>query len=226
MIKLMGLINLTPVTPLTKEAEEKWIQKAIQKPGALHKSLKVPSGEKIPVSKLEKAAHAKGKLGKRARLAMTLRKLREEFELTEEQIAKLDAIEEKIGLTYEELDAVGKEDADVNNDGKVDSSDKYLKNRRDAISQKMQKEALEEETPVDDSEGPMAKSDLMALHKQAGELYNMLGDNEELEGWVQAKITQAADYINAVYNSMQYEKSKSATLGGGEGAPADNPMGK
>ena len=31
------------------------------------------------------------------------------------------------------LDPVGKEDADVNNDGKVDSTDKYLKHRRDVI---------------------------------------------------------------------------------------------
>ena len=35
----------------------------------------------------------------------------------------------------EGMDAVGKEDADVNNDGKVDGSDKYLKNRRKKIGQ-------------------------------------------------------------------------------------------
>ena len=32
------------------------------------------------------------------------------------------------------LDPVGKEDSDVDNDGDVDSTDSYLKNRRDAIS--------------------------------------------------------------------------------------------
>ena len=53
---------------------EKWIQKAIKKPGALHKELGVPEGKKIPKMKLEKAAHAGGKLGKRARLAETLEK--------------------------------------------------------------------------------------------------------------------------------------------------------
>ena len=53
---------------------EKWIQKAIKKPGALHKELGVPEGKKIPKKKLEKAAHAGGKLGKRARLAETLEK--------------------------------------------------------------------------------------------------------------------------------------------------------
>lgn len=51
---------------------EKWIKGAIKKPGALHKELHVKEGKKIPAEKLEKAAHAKGKLGKRARLAETL----------------------------------------------------------------------------------------------------------------------------------------------------------
>jgi hypothetical protein len=76
-------------------------------------------------------------------------------------------------------------------------------------------------TTVDDSEGRMAKSDLFALHKQAGELYNMVGENDQLEGWVQSKITQAADYINAVYNAMQYEKSNATSVGAGDGTPAD-----
>lgn len=35
------------------------------------------------------------------------------------------------------LDPVGKEDGDVDNDGDVDSSDEYLKKRREAISKNM-----------------------------------------------------------------------------------------
>lgn len=58
------------------ERQKKFIQKAIKKPGALHKELGVPQDEKIPKSKLEAAAK-KGntKLAKRARLALTLEKL-------------------------------------------------------------------------------------------------------------------------------------------------------
>ncbi len=52
---------------------EKWIQKAIKHKGALHKEMGVPEGKKIPAKKLAKAAHAKGKLGQRARLAETLK---------------------------------------------------------------------------------------------------------------------------------------------------------
>ena len=53
-----------------------FIQKAIKKPGSLRKALKIKKGEKIPASKLKKAAKKKGKLGQRARFAMTLKKLR------------------------------------------------------------------------------------------------------------------------------------------------------
>lgn len=43
----------------------------------------------------------------------------------------------------EKLDPVGHEDADVNNDGKVNKTDKYLKHRRDVISKKMKNENIE-----------------------------------------------------------------------------------
>ena len=55
---------------------EKWIQKAIKKPGALHKELGVPAGKKIPANKLAAAAKKPGKIGKRARLAETLKGLK------------------------------------------------------------------------------------------------------------------------------------------------------
>lgn len=61
---------------MAEKKKKKFIQKAIKKPGALHKELGVPEGKKIPQSKL-KAAAKKGntKLAKRARLALTLEKL-------------------------------------------------------------------------------------------------------------------------------------------------------
>ena len=57
-------------------AGEKWIQKAIKKPGALRSELGVKEGKKIPAGKLAKAAKAPGKMGQRARLAETLKKLK------------------------------------------------------------------------------------------------------------------------------------------------------
>ena len=55
---------------------EKWIQKAIKKPGALKKSLGVKKGETIPAKKLASAAKKPGVMGQRARLAETLKGLR------------------------------------------------------------------------------------------------------------------------------------------------------
>ena len=52
---------------------KKWIAGAIKHPGALHRSLKVPAGQKIPAKALEAAAEKGGTTGRRARLAKTLR---------------------------------------------------------------------------------------------------------------------------------------------------------
>ena len=54
---------------------KKWIQKAIKYPGALRKALGIKSESTIAQSTLMKTAKKKGKMGRMARLAMTLKKL-------------------------------------------------------------------------------------------------------------------------------------------------------
>ena len=56
--------------------DKKFIQKAIKKPGSLRKSLVIKKGKTIPAAKLKAAAKKPGKLGQRARFAVTLRKLK------------------------------------------------------------------------------------------------------------------------------------------------------
>lgn len=53
-----------------------WIQGAIKHPGQLHRDLHVKAGENIPQKKIEKAAEGDGKVAMRARLALTLAKMR------------------------------------------------------------------------------------------------------------------------------------------------------
>jgi hypothetical protein len=58
---------------------KKFIQKALSKPGAkggLHRSLGIAQGKKIPASKIAAAAKKGGKVGKQARFAETLSKMR------------------------------------------------------------------------------------------------------------------------------------------------------
>jgi len=56
-----------------------------------------------------------------------------------------------------------------------------------------------------DREGAMAKADLFKLANYSHKLYQQLKDDDQLEAWVQAKITKAADYIASVYHYLAYE---------------------
>lgn len=54
----------------------KWIAKATENKGGLHRSLKVPEGKKIPAVKITKALHSSNpKVRKQANLAKTLKGL-------------------------------------------------------------------------------------------------------------------------------------------------------
>mgnify|MGYP006269650707 FL=1 len=56
-----------------------------------------------------------------------------------------------------------------------------------------------------DREGAMAKADLFKLANYAHKLYQQIQDEDQLESWVQAKITKAADYVASVYHYLEYE---------------------
>ena len=61
---------------MAKRRKKRWIGRAVKRKrrGALHRQLGIPARKKIPVSLLRRAARAIGKLGRRARLALTLRR--------------------------------------------------------------------------------------------------------------------------------------------------------
>jgi hypothetical protein len=59
--------------------------------------------------------------------------------------------------------------------------------------------------PRDDHEGQMAKADLYRAAKHAMKLFEMIQEGQDLEGWVQAKITKAADYLDSVFHYMEYQ---------------------
>ena len=64
----------------------------------------------------------------------------------------------KQALKEAKLDPVGKEDDDINNDGKVDKTDKYLKKRRNTISKNIKKEELKNPKKADlNKDGKLSK---------------------------------------------------------------------
>lgn len=70
--------KMSTAKPVPKKMKEggNWIQGAIKKPGALREALGAKKGEPIPKAKLAAAAKKGGKLGQRARLAITLGKMK------------------------------------------------------------------------------------------------------------------------------------------------------
>lgn len=59
--------------------------------------------------------------------------------------------------------------------------------------------------PENDHEAAMARADLYKLAQYSAKLFKMIQEGQQLEGWVQAKITKSADYIASVYHFMAYE---------------------
>jgi hypothetical protein len=62
-----------------------------------------------------------------------------------------------------------------------------------------------------DYEGEMAKSQLISIVKNAKELFDMIDNSTQLEGWVQSKLTKAEDYLSAVASYLEGQSITSTT---------------
>ena len=91
--------------------------------------------------------------------------------------ANLDTLGEMYGATYDvvelnekkKLDAVGKEDEDVDNDGDVDDSDSYIKNKRDAIGKAMgEKKGKKKDKDMKEEAEQIDEVDCWDTHKKVG----------------------------------------------------------
>ena len=89
----------------------------------------------------------------------------------DKMVALKEAIKNEVrSILSEKMDPVGKEDGDINNDGKKDKTDDYLKNRRDAISKatskgKGKKSVKEDDDTPDDDD--IAKKATKSAKKKA-----------------------------------------------------------
>ena len=58
----------------------------------------------------------------------------------------------------------------------------------------------------DGYEGEMAKRSLYHMAAQAQQLHDMIMEDENLEPWVQEKISLAADYLEKAFKAISYDK--------------------
>ena len=132
----------------------------------------------------------------------------------------------KYGEPYEggkkkgKLDPVGKEDSDVNNDGKVDKSDSYLKNRREKIGKAMAKEEFIHEADVDQNEKeikPMKGKNKVTVMPEApgGNKGKYQMNSNEMEGpFITEKAVSRAQqkFMGMVYAAKKGEKPASSEV--------------
>lgn len=60
-----------------------------------------------------------------------------------------------------------------------------------------------------DHEGKMAKRQVFGIVNDASQIDAMLMDDQQLDGWIQSKLTKAADYLSAVKKYLEYDLARS-----------------
>lgn len=87
---------------------------------------------------------------------------------------------------------------------------KHIKEQEEKQIENVVTEMMHPDYEMDweDHEGEMANSELMAIVKKATDLAYLIDENDELDGWVQSKITKANDYISSVHDYLMYHSNK------------------
>ena len=112
--------------------------------------------------------------------------------------------------------------SDLNRDGKLSD---YEEKRGKAIAKNIKEDPLvpnktgvnmafdvedleEDDWKQPDDESDMAHSQLRAVKDLSDKLCNMIDDGEQLDAWVQSKLTKAEDYLNSVYRYLAGEEEE------------------
>jgi len=148
--------------------------------------------------------------------------IKEEVEAVDEAMKGEDEYNARYGKGGKKkpaLDPVGKEDSDVNNDGKVDSSDSYLKNRREVVGKYLKKEEAVAEAmkgedeynkrygaggkkkPDPTKDKPKAKTDWKELLTRKKEVSEEVEDIEE-NVFSHVKSFKIGDYMTSVHEDI------------------------
>lgn len=127
------------------------------------------------------------------------------------KVTKLLQTRDKDGNLQIELSLKGATNAlDRKKITKVNGKDwKFTESKEETMSDAI-KEGLADlaDMAERDHEVQMARADLYKIAKYAIKLHDMMKNITEadgLEGWQQAKITKAADYISSVYHNLDYD---------------------
>jgi len=118
----------------------------------------------------------------------------------------------------EALDPVGKEDDDINNDGKVDKTDKYLANRRKVIAANIKKEVSTPLAALYDlveeliAQGISKDEILRIVNFATAKSDKLKGDQKKLPDELQAQIIKKEASLNVDFVDDDYSESMALKL--------------
>lgn len=123
---------------------------------------------------------------------------------------QIKAIEASKHSQKENLDPVGQEDEDIDNNNRVDKTDKYLKHRRQVVSKNIGEDL---DIGHQDDEPGMLLSDLYGIMQYAKSLYELVSQFEgqgevDFPHWWQAKIINAKANLSAARQYLDFEVNK------------------
>lgn len=122
----------------------------------------------------------------------------------DKMVAKMKSDEKKKGLVrMRKTDKTGTHGATV----PQSEVDKYKAKGYSIVSESQLNEGVLDDM---DDDGFMAKRQLYDIAKYSVELHRMIQDTDNLEPWIQAKITKASDYIDTVKHYMEYQGVRGA----------------
>ena len=127
--------------------------------------------------------------------------LKEFNELSDKQNKIASAAEPKDKITGDDFKA-------LRNAKKFMKEDPLVPNKT-GVNMAFDAEDLEEDDwKQPDDESDMAHSQLRAVKDLSNKLCNMIDDGEQLDAWVQSKLTKAEDYLNSVYRYLAGEEEE------------------
>ena len=116
----------------------------------------------------------------------------------------------------EKMDPVGQEDKDINNDGKVDGTDGYLKKRRDAISTAMKK--TNESKQLEQTKELLKASQVLLkeVENKDSQIQQLLEENKKFSSTIEemSKAFKKLEEVNLLNAHLFYQNQvlKSASL--------------
>ena len=112
----------------------------------------------------------------------------------------------KVGMFARTEEVKPKQGEQVTNKNSTRFNKKENPYKGKLVGEHMKDQIKEGVLDATDEDGWMAKEQLYKISQYATKLHQMIGDTDNLEPWIQAKITKAADYMSSIKHYIEYEQ--------------------